>query len=66
MILYNKTAVFATDYRRFLDGFFGKDTEYREVELLGFSREQVVFQVGNQFMETKVDFMNLVSVETAL
>jgi len=52
--------------RRFLDGFFGKDTEYREVELLGFSREQVVFQVGNQFMETKEDFMNLVSVETAL
>lgn len=50
--------------RRFFDGIFGKDREFREAELLAFSEKQVVLQMKNRLMETKIDFADLVKIET--
>ena len=50
--------------RRFFDGIFGKDREFREAELLAFSEKQVVLQMKNRLMETNVDFADLVKIET--
>ncbi|MBQ8632142.1 MAG: helix-turn-helix transcriptional regulator [Lachnospiraceae bacterium] len=50
--------------RRFLDGIFGMDMEFREAELLEFSDKQVVLQMKNRLLETKVDFADLLKIET--
>ena len=50
--------------RRFFDGIFGKDREFREAELLAFSEKQVVLQLKNRLMETNVDIADVVKIET--
>lgn len=59
-----KKATVNLNERRFFDGIIGKDTEFREAEVQAFSEEQLVLQVGNRLMETKVDLVDLVKVET--
>ena len=50
--------------RRFFDGIFGKDMEFREAELLVFSEKQAVLQLKNRLMETNVDIADVVKIET--
>jgi len=48
--------------RRFLSGIFGKDTEFHEAEVLAFSEDTLVLQVGNQIAETVVELAEVTKI----
>lgn len=50
--------------RRFFDGLFGKDTEFRGAEVLAFSEDKLVLQVGSQIAETVLELSEVTRVET--
>lgn len=52
--------------RRFLDGIFGKDTEFHGAEVLAFSEDKLVLQIGNQIAESILELSEVTRIETTM
>lgn len=50
--------------RRFLDGIFGKDTEFHKAVILSFSTDKLVLQTENNMAETVVALAEVTKIET--